>query len=87
MFAPTTQTLSNLLKQLKQLCTTNTKSHSTSTHHKGITTIQIDIDINIIKGTQNTKAMVIITETNHTVETHTTEHITVDTTTDQGLMK
>ena len=34
MLAPITQTLSNLLDQLKQLSMTNTNSHSTSSQHK-----------------------------------------------------
>ena len=34
MLATITQTLSNLLDQLKQLSVTNTNSHSTSSHHK-----------------------------------------------------
>ena len=34
MLAPITQTLNNLLEQLKQLSTTNTSSHSTSSHCK-----------------------------------------------------
>ena len=85
MFAPITQTLSNLLDQLKQLSMTNTNSHSTSPTTKVITTIQIDININIIKGIQNT--IVITIETNHTMEIHTIDHITVDTTIGQGSMK
>ena len=34
ILAPITQTLNNLLEQLKQLSTTNTSSHSTPSHHK-----------------------------------------------------
>ena len=34
MLIPITQTLNNLLEQLKQLPMTNTNSHSTSSHHK-----------------------------------------------------
>ena len=34
MLAPITQTLSNLLEQIKQLSTTSTSSHSTFSHHK-----------------------------------------------------
>ena len=34
MLAPITQTLNNLLEQIKQLSTTSTSSHSTSSHHK-----------------------------------------------------
>ena len=34
MLAPITQTLSNLLEQLKQLSTTSTGSHNTSSHYK-----------------------------------------------------
>ena len=34
MLVPITQTLNNLLDQLKQLCTTNTSSHSTFFHHQ-----------------------------------------------------
>ena len=85
MLAPTTQTLSNLLDQLKQLSMTKTNSHSTPLTTKVITTIQIDININIITGIQN--AIVVTIETNHTIEIHTIEHITVDTTIRQGLMK
>ena len=34
MLAPITQTLNDLLQQLKQISTTNTSSHSTSSYHK-----------------------------------------------------
>ena len=84
MFAPITLALNNLLEQLKQISTTNTSSHSTT---KAIRTIQIDIDINIVMGIQNTIAMVIATETNHTVKIHTIEHITVDTAIGKDSMK
>ena len=85
MLAPITQIVCNLLEELKQLSMTNTNSHSTSSQHKAITTIQINININII--TEIQKTMVITIETNHTVEIHTIEHITVDTTIGQGSMK
>ena len=87
MLAPITQTLNNLLEQLKQLSTINTSSRSTSSYQKMITTIQIDIDINIITGIQNTIAMVITTDANHTVKIHTIEHITVEKTIGQGSRK
>ena len=62
--------------------------HGTSSHHKSKPSEQFrDIDINIGTGIQNTIAMVIITETNNTVDIHTIEHITVDTTIGQGSMK
>ena len=50
MFAAITQTLNTLLDQLKQLSTTSTSSHSTSFCQGAITTIQTDININIITG-------------------------------------
>ena len=52
---------------------------------KAITALQIDIDINIITGIPNTIAMVITTETNHTVKIHTIEHIIIDTAIEQGV--
>ena len=85
VLASITQTLSNLLEQLKQLPMTNTNSHSIPLTTKAITTILIDININIIKGVQNT--IVITIETNPIMEIHTIDHITVDTTIGQGSMK
>ena len=87
MLAPITQNLNNFLGQLKQLFPTSTSSPSTSSHHKAITTRQIDINISIIKWILNIKIIVIITDMNHTVKIHTTEHFTVDKTIGQGSMK
>ena len=79
VLATITPTLNNLLEQLKQLSTTNTSSQSTSSHHKVIIAIQIDMDINFITANQNTIAMVITTDVNQTVKIPTVKHITVNT--------
>ena len=68
MLTPITQTLNNLWSN------GNSYPQQTQAHTvpplttKAITTIQIDIDINILTGIQKAIVMVITTETNHTMK-------------------
>ena len=64
---------------------TNTNSHSTPSHHKSHPNNTDRHKHKYHKRIQNT--IVITIETNPTMEIHTIDHITVDTTIGQGSMK
>ena len=84
VITPIAQTLNSLLKQLN---TSNTTTHNTSSYHKFIKTTQTDTDITNTIEIQNTIVIALIIDIKHTMKIDTIRDTTIDMIIEKWSMK